>query len=98
MLTYRIPDWFLCSCDSGETVNNRFASNAAYLSVSVPVFSIFPCVFYLNFRISLAISKSMIATNPKLLYCQVLGFHYITLPVSLNHAEVYSIIVVTANQ
>ena len=40
----------------------------------------------------------MIATNPKLLYCQVLGFHYMTLPVPLNHAEVYSIIVVTANQ
>ena len=40
----------------------------------------------------------MITTNPTLCYCQVLGFHYITLPVPFNQAEVYSIVVVTENQ
>lgn len=40
----------------------------------------------------------MIATNPALCYCQVLGFHYITLPISLTQAEVYSIADVTENQ
>ena len=40
----------------------------------------------------------MIATNPKQCYCQVLGFHYITLPVPLDQAEGYSIVVVTENQ
>lgn len=52
-LNIGITDWFLCSCDSGETVNNRFASNSAHLSqlpsVSMPVFSIFPFVFLLDF-------------------------------------------------
>lgn len=40
----------------------------------------------------------MIATNPTLCYCQVLRFHYITLPVPLDQAEGYSIVVVTENQ
>ena len=40
----------------------------------------------------------MIATKPILCYCQVLGCHYITLPVPLDQAEGYSIVVVTENQ
>ena len=40
----------------------------------------------------------MITASPKLCYCQVLGFHYITLPVPWDRAEGYSIVVVTENQ